>query len=611
MKNKILRILSLALAVTTAFSTSIPVFAYDVDEHDNSVESVEYQNTENEDFTNTANVFAQLGSEYKVTIPKVVVLSGATKDARYYVKVAGDIAGYEKVNVIPEDSFKLSAKNKADETATISQDKTVWTVHDFDTDANGLIQASSITAGKWKGTFNFNINLENNFGEIPENIKILDLGQFEDVKNWSTNNSKVVNLESGDTSRLFVTFKNEDVTDDVSLTSSNEEVIKVENNELLAQNVGTSLITMSLDNEKISKTQTFLAAVTDENTPACDHKDQSKLTQIIENTEPTCTKDGASEFTIICNNCGQIVDKKKITMQATGHVYNLGGRTDVISPTCTEPGSYTSVTGCMICGEGYELIPNQYIAPLGHNFVNGTCTRCGFKGPEYGITVKLSGEVSYKLSNTTQLSKLEDLNKEIRPTIYIDEPIGGRDYYKAKPTSYYATYANKKIYIDANMPVSSFMYTSENSGYWITSLQKYTNIINNGKKITITNNQKIYFIMPEENIEINISNVDDTLYINGVEILVEGTACEHEFKSVEYEGNCAVPGESYSICTKCHQMGTKTYTFVGSPNTYDLFNVITSIKRDTKDKHNFVDGKCTRCNAQLTADGGYERVYEY
>ena len=160
MKNKILRILSLALAVTTTLSTSIPVFAYDVDEHDNSIESVEYQITEDEDFNNVTNVFAQLGSEYKITIPKVVVLSGVSKAASYYVKVEGDIAGYEKVKVVPEDNFKLSAKNKADETATVNQDKTVWTVHDFDIDANGHISAKDITAGKWTGAFNFNINLE-------------------------------------------------------------------------------------------------------------------------------------------------------------------------------------------------------------------------------------------------------------------------------------------------------------------------------------------------------------------------------------------------------------------------------------------------------------------
>ncbi len=192
MKNKILRILSLALAVTTTLSTSIPVFAYDVDEHDNTIESVEYQNTEDENFNNTTNVFAQLGSEYKVTIPKVVVLSGVSKAASYYVKVEGDIAGYEKVKVVPEDSFKLSAKNKADETATISQDKTVWTVHDFDTDANGQISADEITAGKWTGAFNFNINLETEkvAGDIviEEPAQTLAAGLYNEndnlIKSW-------------------------------------------------------------------------------------------------------------------------------------------------------------------------------------------------------------------------------------------------------------------------------------------------------------------------------------------------------------------------------------------------------------------------------------------
>ena len=182
MKNKTLRILSLALATAT-LSTSTPVFAYDVDEHDNSIESAQYQNTEDEDFNNATNVFAQIGSEYKVTIPKVVVLSGVSKAASYYVKVTGDIAGYEKIKVVPEDSFKLSAKNKADETATINQDKTTWTVHDFDTDANGQISAEDITAGKWTGAFNFNINLEDT--TVP---KALAAGLYDEndnlIKSW-------------------------------------------------------------------------------------------------------------------------------------------------------------------------------------------------------------------------------------------------------------------------------------------------------------------------------------------------------------------------------------------------------------------------------------------
>ncbi len=140
-------------------SSVSPAFAYDLDEKGNSVEEVEYQNTEDEDYSNQTNVFAEIGSEYKVTIPKVIVLSGITKKADYYVKVEGDIAGYETVNVVPDKNVVLHSSNKADETGIITQDKTSWHVSDFDVDANGTVEAPSLTAGKWSGIFNFNINI--------------------------------------------------------------------------------------------------------------------------------------------------------------------------------------------------------------------------------------------------------------------------------------------------------------------------------------------------------------------------------------------------------------------------------------------------------------------
>ena len=153
-------ILTLSLVSLVTFSNVLPTFAYEVDENDNSIENIEYQNTNNTDFTDEVSVYAQIGSEYKVTIPKTVVLSGVSKKADYLVKVAGDIAGYETVKVIPDENFKLLATGKDAQTAKITQDKTSWKVDDFDTDANGNISAPGITAGKWQGAFNFEINLD-------------------------------------------------------------------------------------------------------------------------------------------------------------------------------------------------------------------------------------------------------------------------------------------------------------------------------------------------------------------------------------------------------------------------------------------------------------------
>lgn len=56
------------------------------------------------------------------------------------------------------------------------------------------------------------------------------------------------------------------------------------------------------------------------------------------------------------------------------HSYN----TSVTKPTCTE-GGYTTYT-CTICGDSYVA---DYVDALGHDFVDGICSRCGAKDPNY------------------------------------------------------------------------------------------------------------------------------------------------------------------------------------------------------------------------------------
>ncbi len=157
------------------------------------------------------------------------------------------------VNVVPEDSFKLSAKNKADETATISQDKTVWTVHDFDTDANGQISADGITAGKWQGKFNFNINLESDdVPALPEEKVLGDL-VVPDANEWKGQVlSNIYVMEVGDTGILEATNDGEDVSDALEITSSNEDVVKVEDKQLEAVGIGQTTITTIYESKSLS-----------------------------------------------------------------------------------------------------------------------------------------------------------------------------------------------------------------------------------------------------------------------------------------------------------------------------------------------------------------------
>jgi ribosomal protein L40E len=106
-------------------------------------------------------------------------------------------------------------------------------------------------------------------------------------------------------------------------------------------------------------------------------------------TKPTCTERGYTEH--VCS-CGS--SYKTDYTAALGHDYKNGlctrcGAKDpsahthdykatVTKPTCTERG-YTTYT-CSVCGDSYK---GSYVDPLGHDYKNGTCTRCGVKDPNY------------------------------------------------------------------------------------------------------------------------------------------------------------------------------------------------------------------------------------
>ena len=123
----------------------------------------------------------------------------------------------------------------------------------------------------------------------------------------------------------------------------------------------------------------------------CGEKDPDSHTHEYTKTvvAPTCTERGYTEH--VCS-CGS--SYKTNYTAALGHDYKNGlctrcGAKDpsahthdykavVTEPTCTERG-YTTYT-CSVCGDSYK---GSYVDPLGHDYKNGTCTRCGVKDPNY------------------------------------------------------------------------------------------------------------------------------------------------------------------------------------------------------------------------------------
>ncbi len=174
MKQSI-KFMSAAMALAMCFS-AMPAAAFAASTNVNSTadeDITQAQVTEVqegiENGENAVNVYATIASTYQVQIPKTVIVAADTKTGAYLVKASGNIAGDEVLTVAPPASFDFnSGEKKASVTATITQDVTEWAYADVAGEGmtqNGLISAPDITAGTWKGSFNFNIGLNAAAGE--------------------------------------------------------------------------------------------------------------------------------------------------------------------------------------------------------------------------------------------------------------------------------------------------------------------------------------------------------------------------------------------------------------------------------------------------------------
>ncbi len=90
----------------------------------------------------------QESGEYKCTVP---------------VKVQGNIAGNEKVSVVPDSTVTLTQPGKADVTGTVTQLKTEFTYADLKEGAivqtTTDISATELSAGEWTGSYSYAVSL--------------------------------------------------------------------------------------------------------------------------------------------------------------------------------------------------------------------------------------------------------------------------------------------------------------------------------------------------------------------------------------------------------------------------------------------------------------------
>lgn len=99
-----------------------------------------------------------------------------------------------------------------------------------------------------------------------------------------------------------------------------------------------------------------------------------EYSRLVEKIDPTCTEDGYSVKS--CCRCEETI--------TTDYVPALGHHAVLIpmkNATCTEDGISRPGTMCDRC---LVILVQPTVAPaLGHDFVNGACSRCGDKDPNY------------------------------------------------------------------------------------------------------------------------------------------------------------------------------------------------------------------------------------
>ena len=118
---------------------------------------------------------------------------------------------------------------------------------------------------------------------------------------------------------------------------------------------------------------------------------------------PTCTEKGSETRTCTRCNASEARD-----VASLGHNHNAA----VTAPTCTARG-YTTYT-CS-CGDSYV---DNYTNPLGHDYVNGICSRCGEADPNYMLAAP-------ELKITTSSGK---------PKVYWNEVDGAVKYWLYRST---------------------------------------------------------------------------------------------------------------------------------------------------------------------------------
>ena len=184
-------------------------------------------------------------------------------------------------------------------------------------------------------------------------------GSAEHYSSWENNGAGAAIGDGGTTSRgntgTVKNGENKFTTDEDSI--KNDAKVEMTN---IGHNGGLNTVTQTRQDNKW--------VTNGEQTPEkCNHLEK----YVVKSIQPNCTETGSKTYR--CNSCGEFL-KEEIPVNDS-HDYH----TVTVQPTCTEEG-YT-VSKCSRCGKE-EGERTNLVAPLGHEYKNGVCTRCGAPEPQ-------------------------------------------------------------------------------------------------------------------------------------------------------------------------------------------------------------------------------------